>query len=119
MHTGRTAAVRGEHSTVIPEPARHIHETPAITAHQTQPTKRQTRQQSRRDKPQSDQIQEMDFLHQNAENPMLSLKERQILRTMRESDKIRLQGQAQNQKPAREPMHETSEINGLYVGRCL
>ena len=38
---------------------------------------------------------------------------------MRESDKIRLQGHAQNQKSAREPMHETSEINGLYVDRCL
>ncbi|WP_445340445.1 hypothetical protein [Bifidobacterium sp. ESL0825] len=34
---------------------------------------------------------------------------------MRESDKIRLQGHAQSQKSARESMHETSEINGLYV----
>lgn len=38
---------------------------------------------------------------------------------MREFDKIRLQGHAQNQKSARKPMHETSEINGLYVDRCL
>lgn len=38
---------------------------------------------------------------------------------MREFDKIRLQRHAQNQKSAREPMHETSEINGLYVDRCL
>ena len=38
---------------------------------------------------------------------------------MRESDKIRLQGHAQNQKSAREQMHETREINGHYVDRCL
>ena len=38
---------------------------------------------------------------------------------MREFDKIRLQGHVQSQKSAREPMQETSEINGLYVDRCL
>ncbi|MBI0136841.1 MULTISPECIES: hypothetical protein [Bifidobacterium] len=38
---------------------------------------------------------------------------------MRESDKIRLQGHVQSQKSAREPMQETSEINGLYVDRYL
>ena len=38
---------------------------------------------------------------------------------MCESDKIRLQGHVQSQKSAREPMQETSEINGLYVDRCL
>lgn len=38
---------------------------------------------------------------------------------MRKSDKIRLQGQALSWKFVWEPMHETSEMNGLYVGRCL
>ena len=38
---------------------------------------------------------------------------------MREFDKIRLRGHAQNQKSVREPMHETSETNDPYVGRCL
>lgn len=38
---------------------------------------------------------------------------------MRKSDKIRLQGQALSWKFVWEPMHETSEMNGLYAGRCL
>ena len=38
---------------------------------------------------------------------------------MREFDKIRLQGQARNQKSVQEPIHETSETNNPYVGRCL
>lgn len=38
---------------------------------------------------------------------------------MRKSDKILLQGQALSWKFVWEPMHETSEMNGLYVGRCL
>lgn len=38
---------------------------------------------------------------------------------MRKSDKIRLQGQALSWKFVWEPMHKTSEMNGLYAGRCL
>ena len=68
VRTGRTAAVRSEYATVIPERTRNqlttsIKHQQSRNHHQSTHPKctNQRRQQSRPEKPQSDQIQEMDF----------------------------------------------------------